>query len=296
LRIPPAWTHVAINKAPTGRLQAIGKDAAGRWQYIYHNNHVRERERKKFGRLVHFGVSIPRMRQTIAGHLRLSGLPRERVMACILKILTLSFLRPGSEVYASEHGSYGITTLRSKHVTVRGDLIVFDFSGKSGVRQYREMRNRQVAGILKELLELRGRRVFKFEDDAGKIVDVTPRHINAYIKEVMGDRFTAKDFRTWAGTLICASELARASANGSAGLSAKRRIRLALDETAKALGNTPAVCRSAYVCPSILTRFEKGKVIPRYFKSVAELESYRRVSLHPAERALLRFLKTESGG
>jgi DNA topoisomerase-1 len=208
LRIPPAWTEVAINRAPAGRLQAVGKDAAGRWQYIYHRDHVRAQERKKFDRLIHFGGSIPAMRHTVAKHLRQSGLPRERVMACILKVLALSFLRPGSEVYANEHGSYGIATLRSRHLTVKGAHLVFDFSGKSGVQQHHELRNRQVANVVKELLKRPGPRVFTYDGDDGKIVKVTPRHINAYIKEVMGDRFTAKDFRTWAG-INCASALAR---------------------------------------------------------------------------------------
>jgi DNA topoisomerase I len=291
LRIPPAWTHVAINPAASGRLQAIGKDQAGRWQYRYHIEHVKAQDRKKFNRLVHFGRSIPAMRSTVARHLLRPGLSRERVMACMLKILALSFLRPGSEIYANEHGSYGITTLRFKHVTVSGDRLVFDFSGKSGVQQHRELRNRQVARVIKDLLKQPGRRVFRYEDDEGRLVDVTPRHINTYIKEVMGDRFSAKDFRTWAGTLICASALARANANGERELPAKKKVRLALMETANALGNTPAVCRSSYVCPSILNRFDRGKVVSRYFGAVEELIAYRGTSLHPAERALLQFLK-----
>jgi DNA topoisomerase-1 len=292
LRIPPAWTDVAINPAPGGRLQAIGQDAAGRWQYIYHSDHVKSQERKKFDRLVHFGRSTPAMRRAVAKHLRQSGLPRGRVMACILKILALSFLRPGSEIYANEHGSYGITTLQSKHVTVKSDRLVFDFSGKSGVQQHHELRNRQVASVVKELLKLPGRRVFQYEGDDGKPVKVTPRHINAYIKEVMGERFTAKDFRTWAGTLICASALARANINGDSVLSPKQKVRLALVETAKALGNTPAVCRGSYVCPSILNRFERGQVVRRHLETVDELMARRGTSLHPAERALLQFLKS----
>jgi DNA topoisomerase-1 len=291
LRIPPAWIDVAISPAAGGRLQAIGKDKAGRWQYLYHSEHVRAQERKKFDRLVHFGRSMPAMRLTVARHLRQPGLSHERVMACILKILALSFLRPGSEMYANEHGSYGITTLRSRHVTVRGDRVVFDFSGKSGVQQHHELRNRQVARVIKELLKRSGGRVFRYEADDGKLVQVTPRHINAYIKEVMGDRFSAKDFRTWAGTLICASALARANTNGEQELPVKQKVRQALIETARVLGNTPTVCRSSYVCPSILNRFERGKVVPRYFAAVDELISYRGTSLHPAERALLQFLK-----
>jgi len=292
LRIPPAWTDVAINPARNGRLQAIGKDAAERWQYIYHADHVRAQERKKFQRLVKFGANLPTMRRTVARHLRQSDLTRERVLACILRILALSFLRPGSEIYANEHGSYGITTLRSKHVKARGDLMVFDFSGKSGVQQHHELRNGPATRVIKELLNRSGRRVFQHEDADGQLVKVAPRHINAYIKEVMGDRFTAKDFRTWAGTLVCASALARASVNAASPLSAKAKVRLALVETAQVLGNTPAVCRSSYVCPSILSRFEKGRVVARYFATPDELMTYRGIPLHPAERALLQFLKS----
>lgn len=295
LRIPPAWTDVAINSAPGGRVQAIGKDAAGRWQYIYHNDHVRNQERKKFDRLVHFGRSIPVMRRSVANDLRQSGLPRTRLLACILKILSRSFLRPGSEVYANEHGSYGITTLERKHITVRGDRLVFEFTGKSGVQQHHELRDRSVARVIKELLKLPGRRVFQFATDDRNFVKVTPRHINAYIKEMMGERFSAKDFRTWAGTLVCASALARANTNGHQELSENQKVRLALGETAKVLGNTPAVCRGSYVCPLILKRFEKGEVVPRYFKALDQLLAYRGTSLHPAEKALLRFLKNGRG-
>lgn len=294
LKIPPAWQDVAINAAASGRIQAVGQDAAGRWQYIYHNSHVVKQERKKFARLIEFAQSLPAMRKTVSKHLRQPGLSRERVMAAVLRILTMSFMRPGSEIYANENGSYGIATLRPKHVTVRGDRIVFDFPGKSGVQQHRELRDRQVARVIKELLKHRGR-VFMYHDSEGKLIDVKRQHINAYLKEVMGHRFTAKDFRTWAGTLICACALARASAdvNGEKP-DTKQTVVDAVNETAELLGNTPAVCRTAYIYPSLLSRFEKGEVINNYFDTVEKLISYRGVSLHPAERALMRFLKGQT--
>jgi DNA topoisomerase I len=291
LKIPPAWKDVAINSAASGRLQAVGRDAAGRWQYLYHDSHIAKQERKKFERLIEFAQSLPAMRKTIARHLRQPGLGRERVMAAVLRILTMSFMRPGSETYASENGSYGIATLRPKHVAVRGDRVVFDFPGKSGVRHQSELRNRQVARVIKELLKHRGR-VFMYQDDGGNLVDVKRQHINAYIKGVMGHRFTAKDFRTWAGTLVCACALARMSSetNGNKP-ETKQSILAAINETAEVLGNTPAVCRSAYIYPSLISRFEKREVINNYFETVEKLISYRGVSMHPAERALLRFLK-----
>src|ERR1043165_5280973 len=248
LKIPPAWTDVFINPAAKGRVQAIGKDAAGRWQYLYHESHTRAQELRKFQRITKFAQSIPRMRATVAGHLRQKGLTRERVLASVLRILSTCYMRPGSEVYANENGSYGIATLRRKHVNVKGELIEFDFPGKSGVRQQREMRDRQVARVIRASMKLPGFNVFKYVNGDGAPVKVTRRHINEYIKEVMGSNFSAKDFRTWAGTLVCACALARAGdemptpKNGR-----KKRIVAAIKETAEVLGNTPAVCRSSYV-------------------------------------------------
>jgi DNA topoisomerase I len=302
LKIPPAWTDVYINPAASGAVQALGKDAAGRWQYLYHEKHVRLRERKKLTRLIRFAQSLPVLRKTVARHLRLPDLPRERVMAAILRILSASFIRPGSQVYADENGSYGIATLRPKHMRVRGDLIIFDFPGKSGVQQHREFRDRAAARIVRELLRHPAREVFKYQNGEGKFVDVKRRHINEYIKEVMGGNFTAKDFRTWAGTLICACALARAASDlddrelRKHSAHSKRKLVAAIKETAEALGNTPAVCRDAYVCPLVMTGFTRGQVINRYFQSVQELIRYRGVSLHPAEKSLLRFLKQEASG
>jgi len=292
LRIPPAWKAVAINRTATGRLQAIGRDAAGRWQYLYHESHTRTQETRKFRRLIKFAESLPRMRQTVAHHMRQPELGRERVLACVLRILATCFMRPGSQVYASEHGSYGIATLRPRHVKVKGDLIEFDFPGKSGIRQMRQIRDRQVAKVIKESLKLPGAEVFKFQNGQGVLVDVKRRHINEYIKEVMGESFSAKDFRTWAGTLICACALARAGTEESEKQSSRKsKIVAAIKETAETLGNTPAVCRGSYICPEILTGFEQGKIIDNYFKTLEEFIAFRGHKLHSAERALLKFLK-----
>ena len=292
LKIPPAWVDVAINPAAKGRVQAVGRDAAGRWQYLYHEDHTRIQELRKFQRLTKFALALPKMRATIRRHLRQPGLGRERVLACVLRILSTCYMRPGSEVYASENGSYGIATLRRKHVTVKGDLIEFDFPGKSGVRQQRQLRDRRVARVIRAMLKLPGFNVFKFENENGQLVPVTRQHINDYIKEAMGESFSAKDFRTWAGTLVCACALAReindmpASATGI-----KKRIVAAIKETAEVLGNTPAVCRSSYICPEILNSFEKGRAVDACYTSLDELVAFRGHGLHKAERALVRFLK-----
>src|SRR5882672_2804506 len=292
LKIPPAWTDVCINSAALGAVQAVGKDAAGRWQYLYHDNHVRHQERKKFQRLIDFAEKLPVMRKTMARDLRQRGFPKERVMASILRILSMSFIRPGSEIYASENGSYGLATLRPKHVRVKGDVVIFDFPGKSKVQQHRELRDRTTATVVRELLRQPGRDVFKYQNGDDTFVDVKRRHINAYIKEIMGGNFSAKDFRTWFRTLICACALARVRDEVNGNRPANKRLLVAaIKETAEALGNTPAVCRGSYICPLILTRFEKGEVIDRHFASVKELMTYRGAGLHPAERSLLRFLK-----
>ena len=293
LRIPPAWANVAINRSPQGVVQAIGTDAAGRWQYLYHESHVKKRERKKFERLLHFAQALPRMRKTMARDLRGQGLGRDRVMACILRILSTCFLRPGSEIYASENGSYGIATLRRKHVRVKGDTIEFNFRGKHQITQHRELKDRQVARVVRELLRHPTAEVFKYRNDDGQFVDVKRRHINQHIKQVMGEGFSAKDFRTWAGTLVCACALARSGEDlPDSRAGRKRKIMQAIKETAAVLGNTPAVCRSAYIYPQLLNSFERGKVIDRYFETVEDLINHRRISLHPTERSLLRLLKT----
>src|SRR5437773_5709797 len=241
LRIPPAWTDVCINSNAGGTVQAVGKDKAVRWQYLYHEKHTRRSEKKKFQRLIHFAESLPVMRKTVFRDLRLTGLPRERVMAGIMRILSSAFIRPGSQVYASENGSYGIATLRPKHIRVKGDTVIFDFPGKSGVQQHRELRDRQVARLVKELLKHPSREVFAYQNGDDQLVDVKRRHINQHIKEVMGHNFSAKDFRTWAGTLICACALARVAPelNGHKAMR-KRHWAAAIRETAEALGNTPA--------------------------------------------------------
>src|SRR5712691_489205 len=295
LRIPPAWTGVAINRSPGGSLQAVGKDAAGRWQYLYHANHIARAERKKFDRLLKFAEALPDMRKAVARELRKPGLGRERVMACILRILSTCLIRPGSQVYASENGSYGLATLRPRHVSVKGDLVSFDFKGKSQGQQHQELKDRQVAKVVRDLLKQPAKEVFKYQNGDGEFVDVKRRHINDYIKEVMGEGFSAKDFRTWAGTLICACALARAGTHATqTKMSKKKKIVTAIKETAQILGNTPAVCRSAYICPDVLVSFERGKVIEHYAETFEELVNHRGARLHRAENALLRLLKRKN--
>jgi DNA topoisomerase-1 len=292
LKIPPAWNDVWINSTAGGAVQAIGRDAAGRLQYLYHANHVRRQDAKKFRRLIKFAEALPKMRATVSSQIRQPGLGREPVMAALLRILSTCFLRPGSQVYASENGSYGLATLRPQHVKVKGDVIEFDFPGKSGVQQYRQLRDRQVARVVRSLLRQPAREVFKYRNGNGEFVNVTRQHVNDYIREVMGEKFSAKDFRTWAGTLVCACALARAGADAVAdGAARKRKVVEAIEETASILGNTPAVCRGSYICPEIINSFENGKIINRCFNTLNELIAYRGRKLHVAEKALLGFMR-----
>jgi DNA topoisomerase-1 len=296
LKIPPAWTNVWINSAAGGMVQAIGTDAAGRLQYLYHGNHVRRQEAKKFGRIIKFAEALPKMRATVSTHLRQKDLGRERVLASMLRILSTCFLRPGSQVYASENGSYGIATLRPKHVRVKGVVVEFDFPGKSGVQQFQQIKDRQVAKVVRSLLKQPGREVFKYVNGTGEFVNVTRPHINQYIREVMGENFSAKDFRTWAGTLVCACALARVGSRPIEKKTVrKQKIVAAIKETAEALGNTPAVCRSSYICPEIIDSFESGKNIDKYFNTMNELIAYRGRKLHAAEKSLLKFMKRGAG-
>jgi len=224
-------------------------------------------------------------------------LPKERVLAGIVRILSKAFLRPGSEAYASEHGSYGVATLRPRHVSVKGRTITFRFRGKSGVMHETQIEDAPVARLIRQLLKRQNRRVFKYENDEGKLVDVKAQTINAYIHDVMGTSFSAKDFRTWSGTLLCACSLARRrNEDPDHERSVKRMVVAAIKETARALGNTPAVCRSSYICPAVIEAFEKDQTISDYFGSLEQIGSTRSAKLHPAEKGLLRLLKKETSG
>lgn len=294
LRIPPAWRSVAIHPSSTAWIQAVGQDTAGRWQYLYHERAVARRERRKHRRLVAFTRALPRLRAQVSRDLSRKGYGQERVVACMLRILSICFLRPGSEEYASENGSYGIATLRPRHVEIRGKSVRLRFNGKSGKDSAYEFEDRRVAAMMRALLAAGGRRVFTFQDATGAWKEVRRQHINAYIKGAMGGAFSAKDFRTWAGTMTCACALARIGVDpADSAVSIKRKVVAAVKETAETLGNTPAVCRSSYISPNVIRAFEAGRVISRPVAAVGDLATSRG-RLHHCERSLLRLLE-ESG-
>jgi DNA topoisomerase-1 len=294
LVIPPAWTDVYVNPSSMAPIQAIGKDAAGRLQYLYHEVYVRRREKRKSHRLAQFIEALPRLRRAVARDLDERGLAKKQVLAVVVSILSSSFLRPGSGCYAEENGSYGLVTLERRHVRVSGDTIRLAFPGKSGQRQERVLRDRRLAHRVRAILRLPGRRVFKFESEDGSVYAVRRRHVNEYIKEAMGGRFSAKDFRTWAGTLICACVLAR-DACETAGKTSRtamtRRVASAIRETAQFLGNTPAVCRASYVSPALLERYERGEVVAYRLPVLPNGQPAERRALERCERALLALLR-----
>jgi DNA topoisomerase I len=290
LRLPPAWRDVAISPTAGARVQAIGRDAAGRWQYVYHADHVRKREKKKYERLLLFGEALPKLRRAVTRDLRQRELTRERVLATMVRILASACFRPGSEVYASENGSYGLATLRRRHIQVKGDTLRFDFPGKSGKRQQRILRDARVARVVRRLLLLPGKAVFHYVGPDGRPIALKRRDLNAYVKEHMGTGFTVKDFRTWNGTLLCASALALGGGECESKTARRRAVAAALRATAEQLGNTAAVCRSAYVSPRVLASFDRGLLIESH-ASLESLVAARGDGLHLAERALLRLLR-----
>ena len=293
LALPPAWTDVAVARSASAPLQAVGRDAAGRWQYRYSAAHVRTREEKKGERLAQFIRAMPALRKRIEDGLKREPLSREQVMSAMLRILCVSFVRPGSKQYAEQNGSFGLATLQRRHVSVSGVTITLSFPGKAKKLQHRRFVDRQVAPIIRQLLALRGRQVFQYRDADGTIRPVRRRDINAYIHEVMGRRFTAKDFRTWAGTVLCAARLVETASESPATQTDQRRVLAAcMRDVAGCLGNTPAVCRASYVSPRVVSAFEKGSLPPKLPPfDLAKIA--RRAALSPVEKAVLKLVEAK---
>jgi DNA topoisomerase-1 len=309
LVIPPAWRDVRIATSPRDRVQAIGRDQRGRIQYRYHEAQAARRERDKLERILRFAEALPRLRARVERDLRRRGLGRERVLAAVVGVLGACLLRPGSASYAKENGSFGVATLRPRHVRTHGASIVFEFPGKAGKHHRYEMRDARVAAVVRELLRVRNEEVFAFEaptsspsssqprerGDRGRrrFVDVRRRDVNAYLAEITGEAVSAKDFRTWGGTLVCASALAKAGcpANGSAA-AGRLSVAAALRETAAVLGNTPAVCRKSYVFATILRAYDRGRTVAGAVPAFASLVSNADPRLRRFETAVLKLLRT----
>jgi DNA topoisomerase-1 len=255
LAIPPAWTDVWICPFPDGHVQATGRDDAGRKQYRYHPDWSEIRDQAKFGRLAEFGAALPRLRWRVERDLERDGVPRERVLAAVVRLLERSLIRVGNDEYARDNGSYGLTTLRRRHAEVDGDTVRFEFRGKSGLRRETDIDDPRLAEVVRDCQELHGQELFTYLDDEGRRCDVGSGDVNDYLREATGEEFTAKDFRTWAGTVLAVGLLRRSCDEDLTEREATSRVVAAVREVAERLGNTPATCRKFYVHPGGLDGF-----------------------------------------
>lgn|SRR5487761_148199 len=286
LAVPPAWKDVWICARPHGHLQATGRDERARKQFRYHPRWRETRDANKYARLVGFARALPRIRSRVARDLRRPGLPREKVVATIVMLLQTTYARIGNEEYARENGSFGLTTLRDRHVKVRGSTVRFVFRGKSGREHELGVTDRRVASVIRRCEELPGQMLFQYIDDNGVRGLVTSDDVNSYLRETTGDDFTAKDFRTWAGTLLAACAL-RDLARFESESEGKRNVLTAIDGVARKLGHTRAVCRRAYVHPAVIEAYLDGSLA-----SALDLEHVAtKGRLRSDEMALLGFLK-----
>ena len=259
LAIPPAWVDVWICPRAEGHIQAIGRDARGRKQYRYHPDWSEDRATAKFDRLVDFARVLPRLRRRVETDLARRGPCREKALATTVRLLEITLIRVGNREYARQNRSFGLTTLHKRHLDVDGSALAFTFRGKSGVEHTVTVRDRRLARILKSLRELPGQHLFKYRSQDGDLISVRSEDINAYIRAVAGDAFSAKDFRTWAATVSAARALRELEPPASAA-EARRESTRCLAAVAGLLGNTPAVCRSAYVHPHVLDLYETGQL------------------------------------
>jgi DNA topoisomerase-1 len=288
LRVPPAWRDVRIARGDDSPLQAVGVDKKGRVQYRYHNRFRAQRDEEKFRRVVEFGESLPALRRRVRADLHRGAMDRERVMAAIVRLIDQGFFRVGNEKSAKNESTYGLTTIRGSHVKVEGATLLFDYVGKWQKKQKRAIEDAEVAAIVEDLKHIKGSELFKFFS-GDRVVDVKDRHVNDYIQSIVGESFTAKDFRTWAGTLLCSIALAM-QGQAPSKTERKRRIRKAIAATAEQLGNTPAVCRSSYICPRLLDDYMIGRPFETLRKT-RKGSPVVRVGLSKEERALLKFLR-----
>jgi DNA topoisomerase-1 len=261
LVIPPAWTGVWICPDPHGHIQAVGRDQKGRKQYRYHPDWRADRDARKYDRMAAFGRALPRLRGRVAADLSRQGLPREKVLAAVVSLLELTLIRVGNDEYARTNGSFGLTTLRKRHLKLAGGGAVFEFKGKSGKTHRTGFRDRRLARIVAACQHLRGQRLFQYLDDAGERRIIESSDVNDYIRAACGDDFSAKDFRTWAGSLAALEALSLCPKPRTE-TEAKRTLNTCIKAVAGLLGNTPAVCRAAYIHPKVLEAFEAGR-LPR---------------------------------
>lgn len=290
LAIPPAYKDVWICPDPDGHLQATGRDAKGRKQYRYHQRWTELREGTKFGRMVEFCHALPQLRERVDADLGRRGLPREKVLAAVVRLLETTLIRVGNEAYARENRSYGLTTLRDDHAEIEGTEVRFSFKGKSGKEWSVALKDRRLARVVAACRDVPGDELFQYLDRDGRRHAVTSGDVNAYLREATGADFTAKDFRTWAGTVLAAMALREFESFDSAS-AAKRNVTRAIEQVATRLGNTPSVCRKSYVHPEVLNAYLEGGLLASLKQEVeAELRDDL-AGLSGEEAAVLAFLR-----
>jgi DNA topoisomerase-1 len=289
LTIPPAWTDVWICPSPRGHLQATGRDARGRKQYRYHPRWRETRDEVKYGRLEKFGGALPAMREKVSEHLKLAGLPREKVLATVVRLLEQTLIRIGNGEYARSNGSYGLTTLRDRHVSVNGATARFSFNGKSGKKHSIMVTDRKITRIVKRCQDIPGQILFKYIDDDGLAHPIGSTDVNEYLRELSGEDYTAKDFRTWGGTVAALMAL-RDRQEAETATARKHNVVDAIRLVAEVLGNTPAVCRKCYIHPVLIASYESGDFPVRLAASEKAAARCRSAWLTPDERVLLEFL------
>ena len=274
LAIPPAWTEVWICANPRGHLQATGRDAKGRKQFRYHPRWTALRDADKYSRLIAFCGALPKIRRRVSRDLRKPGLTHEKVVATIVRLMESTFIRVGNAEYAKQNGSYGLTTLRDKHAKVRGSTVRLMFRGKSGKEVEAAVTDRRVARVIKECQELPGQELFAYVDDSGERRTVSSQDVNDYLRETTGENITAKDFRTWAGTVLAAAALRELEGFESES-EARRNVIAAIDRVARRLGNTRAVCRRSYVHPAVLDSYVAGSLNGQPLESLLRAHARR---------------------
>ena len=290
LAIPPAYQDVWICARANGHLQATGRDARGRKQYRYHPQFREVRESTKYEHMMEFARALPAIRGTLAQHMALRGLPREKVLATVVHLLETTLIRVGNDDYARENKSYGLTTLRNPHVKVEGSELRFQFKGKSGKQWRLQVKDRRIAKIIRACQELPGQRLFQYKDDEGEVREVTSADVNAYLKEITGRDITAKDFRTWAGTVMAALALQEFEAFDSQAAQ-KKNLKAAIERVSSRLGNTPTICRKCYIHPEVLNAYVEGQLLLDMKERVEEELRQDLAQLRPEEAAVLAMLE-----
>jgi DNA topoisomerase-1 len=289
LAIPPGWTDVWICPSPTGHIQATGRDARRRKQYRYHERWRELRDENKFGRLADFANALPKIRRRVARDMRLPGLPREKVLATVVRLLERTFIRIGNEEYARANKSFGLTTMKDRHVKVKGPRLRFRFRGKSGRQHEVDITDRRIAKIVSKCQDLPGQALFQYLSDQGEVRDITSQDVNDYLREITNENFTAKDFRTWAGTVLATIAL-NAQGEFETKKQAKANVKTAICAVAHFLGNTPAICRKCYVHPAIVEAYLAGRQVGGLTEAIGTPKS---VNLRAVEVAVLKFLRAQ---